>query len=74
MKEELKAFELCPLDGRYSDIKDLLSTYFSEYSYIKYRVIVEIKWLLYLIDKKLVSVFDLDPKRIEDIYQEFDIN
>ena len=52
---ELKAFELCPLDGRYSDIKEMLSPYFSEYAYIKYRVLVEVKWLIYLINKGIVE-------------------
>ena len=58
--------ELCPLDGRYSDIKNILSIYFSEYSYMKYRVYVEIKWLLYLIDNKIVNCND--KKLIENIY------
>ena len=47
-----EGLELCPLDGRYSYIKDELSSYFSEYAYMKYRVYVEIKWLIYLINNK----------------------
>ncbi|KAK6136109.1 hypothetical protein DH2020_030157 [Rehmannia glutinosa] len=39
---------LCPLDGRYRDkVKDL-SLYTSELALIKYRVLVEIRWLLKL--------------------------
>ncbi|XP_057811366.1 uncharacterized protein LOC131025582 [Salvia miltiorrhiza] len=39
---------LCPLDGRYwSKVKDL-APFMSEFGLIKYRVIVEIKWLLKL--------------------------
>ncbi len=50
---ELRAMEICPLDGRYSDIKEIISPYFSEYAYMKYRVLVEINWLTYLISKKI---------------------
>ena len=59
--EELNAFAICPLDGRYNDIKELLAPYFSEYSYMKYRVFVEIKWLWHLITKKIIKEeYDLD--------------
>ena len=61
--------ELCPLDGRYHEIKDELSIFFSEYAYMRYRVYVEIKWLLYLIDNKLI---DSNSKElIEKIYTNF---
>ena len=65
-----KSMELCPLDSRYSDIKDLLSPYFSEYSYVKYRVYVEIKWLEYFINKKIISG---DINKILKIYDDFNI-
>ena len=71
---ELKAFELCPLDGRYSDIKEMLSPYFSEYAYIKYRVLVEVKWLIYLINKGIVENTNESMSLIEEIYLKFDIN
>ena len=61
--------ELCPLDGRYSDIKQELSSYFSEYAYMKYRVYVEIKWLIYLINKKLINCKNI--KNIENIYKSY---
>lgn len=63
------AFEICPLDGRYNDIKKILSPYFSEYSYVKYRVFVEIKWLMYLIDNKYVD----GDNSVLEIYNKFDI-
>ena len=65
------ALELCPLDSRYVDIKEMLSPYFSEYAYIKYRVFVEIKWLIYLIDNKLTIG---DTKKIIEIYNKFDLD
>lgn len=70
MKQELSSLELCPLDGRYFDIKELLSPYFSEYAYMKYRVYVEIKWLIYLIDEKIID--KADTKKILNIFLEFD--
>ena len=57
--------ELCPLDGRYNNIKQELSPYFSEYAYMKYRVFVEIKWLIYLINSNIVNCNN--KKLIEDI-------
>ena len=42
-----EAFALCPLDGRYSKIRDMCSPYFSEYALVQYRVYVEIEWLKY---------------------------
>lgn len=64
-----KGLELCVLDGRYFDIKELLQDYFSEYAYMKYRVYVEIKWLIYLIDNKFIKVSS--RKKILDIYNNF---
>lgn len=71
--EEYKAMELCPLDGRYYDIKDLLSPYFSEYAYVKYRTLVEVKWLCYLIKEGIVE-WKKDTKKILDIGINFDID
>lgn len=39
---------ISPIDGRYHKTTEKLNEYFSEYALIKYRVIVEIKWLLKL--------------------------
>jgi adenylosuccinate lyase len=45
---------LSPLDGRYSSVVGNLREYFSESALIKYRTVVEIEWLKFLIQ----SVFD----------------
>ena len=37
---------LSPLDGRYSDRLKSLSSYFSEWALIKYRIHVEVEWLI----------------------------
>ena len=39
---------ISPIDGRYHNTTEKLNEYFSEYALIKYRVVVEIKWLLKL--------------------------
>lgn len=66
---------ICPLDGRYSGIKDALSEYFSEYALVKYRVYVEIQWLKFLIenvDSEILARFDKnDMSKIEAIANEF---
>ncbi len=66
-----ESLELCPLDSRYRDIQELLSPYFSEYSYVKYRVFVEIKWLIYLINNDFVHG---NIKKIEKIYNLFNMD
>jgi len=63
-----KSMNICPLDSRYSDIKEMLSPYFSENSYVKYRLLVEIKWLIYLIDNNIISG---DISKIMDIYNNY---
>lgn len=45
--DELKA--ISPIDGRYYKQVEELSNYFSEYATIKYRVTIEIKWLIKLL-------------------------
>ena len=58
--EEL--LNISPVDGRYKESTKELSEYFSEYALIKYRVIVEIKWLikfLGILDNKL-SIEEID--------------
>ena len=39
--QEFESMTLCPLDGRYSGIKDALGEYFSEYALVKYRVLLK---------------------------------
>ncbi len=61
-KNEFECMTLCPLDGRYSSIKDQLNEYFSEYALVKYRVYVEIQWLKFLIENvenEILSKFDI---------------
>lgn len=38
-----------PIDGRYKEITRELTNFFSEYAYIKYRLMVEMQYLLYFL-------------------------
>lgn len=46
---------LSPIDGRYLNKTKELTDFFSEYALIKYRVTIEIKWLLFLLNKEIVD-------------------
>ena len=51
---------ISPIDGRYRKQVHHLEDYFSEYALMKYRVMVEIEYFLFLADKKF---FDLTAKQ-----------
>ena len=74
-KQEFECLTLCPLDGRYSGVKEALGEYFSEYALVKYRVFVEIQWLKFLIENvesDVLAKFDLqDMDKLTTISSEF---
>lgn len=74
-RQEFESMTICPLDGRYSAVKDALSEYFSEYALVKYRVFVEIQWLKFLIENvesEILAKFDkAEMSKIEAISKEF---
>lgn len=47
---------ISPIDGRYHKQTATLGAYFSEYALIKYRVLVEVHYFLFLADKKFFKV------------------
>ena len=55
---------ISPLDGRYSEICKDIGSIFSEYSLIKYRVHIEIKWFIFL--SKLNKISGLPKLRSKD--------
>lgn len=70
---------LCPLDGRYMNISEILTPYFSEYALVKNRVKVEVLWLIFLIknvknSNALNSVNEKDIGKILKIYENFSEN
>jgi len=56
-----------PIDGRYGNQIDQLSEYFSEFGLIKYRVRVEIEYLINLIRIPLPQLVDFPKDRIDDL-------
>lgn len=67
---------ISPIDGRYSKISNKISSYFSEYAFIKYRVYVEIEYFKALCDiplKQLASISSSDKKKISSIASKFSL-
>ncbi len=66
---------LSPLDGRYSDKLNDLREIFSEYGLIKYRTLVELRWLQALANNPLINEvpsFSVDTIAfMNDIFSEF---
>lgn len=67
-------YSISPIDGRYYDKVQSLSQYFSEFALIKYRVFVEIKYLIALSQLQLKNFPSLNHQQIqyiESIYKNF---
>ncbi|CRG98804.1 adenylosuccinate lyase, putative [Plasmodium relictum] len=52
MESLLQIKNISPIDGRYKKYCKEISSFFSEYALIKYRILVELKWLLFLNEKE----------------------
>lgn len=65
---------ISPIDGRYRNKTEKLAGYFSEFALIKYRVRVEVEYLIALVDANLAPLADF-PKEVyptlRSWYQEF---
>lgn len=68
---------LSPLDGRYKEKVDALRPIVSEYGLIRYRIFVEIKWLVFLSSEKklreIAKLSDLDYEKLERIVDNFNL-
>ncbi|MDP2642673.1 MAG: adenylosuccinate lyase [Candidatus Peregrinibacteria bacterium] len=68
---------ISPLDGRYSDKVSYLSQYFAEAALMRYRVLVEIEWFIFIFNDLDLAGVKLDSKKIRmlrEIYEDFDID
>lgn len=64
---------ISPIDGRYRNQTQSLAPYFSEFGLIKYRVQVEIEYLLFLAEKKVYQLpKHIKAAKLRDIYLQFD--
>lgn len=68
---------ISPLDGRYGLKIDELRPYFSEAALMRYRLIVEIEWFIFLCNTAKLKGTKLwkpvDLKRLRDLYEMFDM-
>lgn len=68
---------LSPLDGRYKEKVNTLRPIISEYGLIRYRIFVEIKWLIFLSNEKkleeIPKLSDSDYKKLERIFDNFNL-
>ncbi|MGC4103696.1 adenylosuccinate lyase [Ferruginibacter sp.] len=59
------------IDGRYRKQVQHLDDYFSEYALMKYRVIIEVEYLLFLEKKKFLQLSTKTRKHIQNLLTEF---
>ena len=62
---------ISPIDGRYRKQVAHLDEYFSEYALIKYRVLVEIEYFLFLSDKKFFNLPTTTRKKLQGLAESF---
>ncbi|MEO6613236.1 MAG: adenylosuccinate lyase [Chitinophagaceae bacterium] len=62
---------ISPVDGRYRKQVQHLDEYFSEYALIKYRVMVEIEYLLFLEKKKFFKIPGKAVKHLQKLAEDF---
>src|SRR6185295_17041485 len=76
-KQKFKSMELNPLsaispiDGRYRKQVQHLDEYFSEYALMKYRVIIEVEYLLFLQKKKFFTLSNKTIKQLQKLTEDF---
>jgi adenylosuccinate lyase len=66
-----------PIDGRYRSKVEALSAYFSEYALIRYRVLVEVEYLITLADMDIARLPNFDGSEAEmlrDLYRQFSVS
>lgn len=64
---------ISPIDGRYRKQVQHLDEYFSEFGLIKYRVLVEVEYLLFLSQKRMVKLAEKTSKELFRIKEEFSL-
>ena len=64
---------ISPIDGRYRKQVNNLANYFSEFALIKYRVLVEINYFLFLSDKKFFKLTAKQKQELKGIAEDFSL-
>jgi adenylosuccinate lyase len=65
---------ISPVDGRYRKQLSHLDEYFSEYALIKYRVLVEVEYFIFLADKKFFKLSAKAKQQLRNIAANFSLN
>lgn len=65
---------ISPVDGRYRKQLQHLDEYFSEFALMKYRVLIEIEYFLFLADKKFFSVSASVRNSLRKVLEDFSID
>ena len=65
--ERTKLKALSPADGRYADKVDGLRDVLSEYGLIRYRVLVEVRWLQWLADEPAIAELPVQSSVMKDV-------
>ena len=64
---------ISPIDGRYRHQVQHLDDYFSEYALIRYRVLVEVEYFLFLARKRFFTLAAPDRKRLQEASEQFSL-
>ena len=64
---------ISPIDGRYRKQVQQLSEYFSEFALIKYRVIVEVEYFLFLAEKKFFKHHAKTKQYLQKMVNDFSL-
>lgn len=65
---------ISPVDGRYRKQLSFLDDYFSEYALMKYRVLVEVEYFIFLSEKKFFRLTAKAKQQLRKIASEFSLN
>lgn len=64
---------ISPIDGRYRKQVSFLEQYFSEFALIRYRVIVEVEYFLFLSEKKFFKLKKTTRNKLRNLLEHFSI-
>jgi adenylosuccinate lyase len=64
---------ISPVDGRYRNQLHHLDEYFSEYALMKYRIIVEVEYFIFLSQKKIFALPAAAKKHLQSIAENFSV-
>jgi adenylosuccinate lyase len=65
---------ISPVDGRYHKQVHFLDDYFSEFALIKYRVLVEVEYFIFLGEKKIFSLPAAFKKNLQAVAENFSLD